>query len=162
MTSNHFFWSISLCCSSPCPPYLYLCASFLQSIRSFFICFLSLSRLFFIKFLFFARWQTFKNYEKCFLFHLKSSFRSQDIQIFVFPSSPLFHPVSHCFRDCSKINLKGYDVINCLNKNLMTQFVWYLEKEKRYDIEKFSIERVLNEEHFNGKIMQKICTKSKC
>ena len=59
-----------------------------------------------------------KNYEKCFLFHLKSSFRSRDIQIFVFPSSPLFLPVSHCFRDWSKINLKVYDVINCLNKNL--------------------------------------------
>ena len=26
----------------------------------------------------------FKNYEKCFLFHIKSSFHSQDIQIFVF------------------------------------------------------------------------------
>ena len=32
-----------------------------------------------------------------FLFHLKSSFRSRDIQIFVFPSSPLFSPVIHCF-----------------------------------------------------------------
>ena len=35
---------------------------------------------------------------KCFLFPLKSSFRSQDIQFFVFPSSPLFLPVSRCFR----------------------------------------------------------------
>ena len=33
----------------------------------------------------------FKNYEKCFLFYLKSSFRSRDIQI-------LYLPVSHCFR----------------------------------------------------------------
>ena len=41
--------------------------------------------LFFIKFLFFT-----KNCEKCFLFHLKSSFRSQNIQIFAFSSSPLF------------------------------------------------------------------------
>ena len=31
-----------------------------------------------------------QNCEKCFLFHLKSSFRSRDIQIFVFSSSPLF------------------------------------------------------------------------
>ena len=36
--------------------------------------------------------------EKCFLFHLKSFFRSQDIQIFVFPSSPLFPPVNHCLE----------------------------------------------------------------
>ena len=60
---------------------------------------------------------------KYFLFHPKSSFHYQDIQIFVFPSSSLFLPFSHCFRGCSKINLKVYDVINCLNKNLITHFV---------------------------------------
>ena len=93
-----------------------------------------------------------------FLFHLKSSFRSRDIQFFLFLSSPLFLPVSHCFRAWSKINL--YDVINCLNKNLITLFVWYLEKETKYGIETLSIDRVLNEEHFHGKSMQKMCTKS--
>ena len=72
---------------------------------------------------------------KIFLFHLKSSFRSRDIQIFVYLSSPLFFPVSHCFRGWSKKNLKIYDVINCLNKNLIIHFVWYLEKEKSCDIE---------------------------
>ena len=36
--------------------------------------------------------QPFKNYEKCFLFHLKSSFRSQDVQFFVIFSLP-FHTV---------------------------------------------------------------------
>ena len=35
---------------------------------------------------------------RCFLFHLKSSFHSRDIYIFVFPSSSLYLPVSHCFR----------------------------------------------------------------
>ena len=70
-----------------------------------------------------------------FLFHLKSYFCSQDIQIFLFPSPPLFLPISHCFRGWLKINLKVYDIINCLNKNLIMYFVWYLEKEKRYDIE---------------------------
>ena len=101
-----------------------------------------------------------KNYEKCFLFNLKSSFCSWDIQIFVFSSSPLFFPVSHCFRRWSKKNLKIYDVINCLNKNLITHFVWYLEKEITCDIETLSIDRELNKEHFYGKIMQKMCTKS--
>ena len=72
----------------------------------------------------------FKNYEKCFSFHLESSFRSRDIQVFLFPSSPLFLPVNHGFRGCSKISFKVYDVINYLNKNLITHFVWYLEKEK--------------------------------
>ena len=51
----------------------------------------------FTKFLFFHQMIALKNYEKCFLFHLKSSFRSRDIQIFVFPAFPLFLPVGHCF-----------------------------------------------------------------
>ena len=33
-------------------------------------------------------------------------------------------------------------------------------KEKRYDIETLSIDRVLNKEHFDGKIMLKMSTKS--
>ena len=41
------------------------------------------------KFYIFIKWWTFKNYEKCFLFHLQSSFRSQEIQIFVIFSLPL-------------------------------------------------------------------------
>ena len=63
-----------------------------------------------------------------FLFFL-SSFSSWGIQIFVFSSSPLFSPVSHCFRSWSKKNLKIYGVSNCLNENLITRFIWYLEKE---------------------------------
>ena len=68
-------------------------------------------------------------------FHLQSTFHSRDIQFFVFLSFPLLLPVGHYFRGWSKINPKVYDVINCLNKNSVTNFVWYLEKEKRYDIE---------------------------
>ena len=41
-------------------------------------------------FYFFIKWQAFKNYEKCFLFHLKSSFHSQVIPIFVIFCLP-FH-----------------------------------------------------------------------
>ena len=58
------------------------------------------------------------------------------------------------------INLKVYDVINCLNKKLMTHFVWYLEKEKKYDIGTLSVDRVLNKEHFYGKNMQKRAPKA--
>ena len=54
------------------------------------------------------------------------------------------------------MNLKFYDVINCLNKNLTAPFAWYLGKVKRYEIETLSFDRVLNKEHFFGKIMQKI------
>ena len=83
--------------------------------------------------------------------------RYSDFCISIFPSFP---PVSHCFKGWSKINLKVYDVINCLNQNLITCFVWYLEKEKRYEIETLSIDIVLNKEHFYGKVMQKMCHKS--
>ena len=79
-------------------------------------------------------------FQKCFLFHLKSSFHSRDIQIFVFLSSPFLLPVSPCFRGCSKINLKVYDIINCVNKNLITHFICYLEKEKNCDNETLSID----------------------
>ena len=58
------------------------------------------------------------NYEKCFLFHLKSSFCSRDIQIF--STSPQIFPLSHWLREWFKINLKVYDVSICLNKNLIT------------------------------------------
>ena len=97
---------------------------------------------------------------KMVLFLLKSSFRSRNIQIFVFPPCPLFLLVSYCLTAWSKINLKVYDVVSCLNKNLITHFVWYLEKKKSYDIETLAIDTVLNKEHFYGKIMQKMCTKS--
>ena len=54
-------------------------------------------KLVFAIFYFFTKLETFKNYERFFLFHLKSLFHSWDIYIFVFPSSPLFLCVSHCF-----------------------------------------------------------------
>ena len=38
----------------------------------------------------------------------------------------------------------------------MTHFVSYLKKEKRYDIETLSVDRVLNTEHFYREIMRKI------
>ena len=126
-----------------------------KKVQNTYFIILKLVSAIFYQFVFLTKWQPFKNYEKCFLFHLKSSFRSRDIQIFVFLSSPLFLPVSHCFRGWSKINLQVYDII-CINKNLITHFVWYLEKEKRYDMETLPIDRVLNKEHFPWKIMQKM------
>ena len=43
--------------------------------------------------------------------------------------------------------------MNFLNKNLITYFVWYFEKEKSYDIETLSIDRVINRKYFYAKIM---------
>ena len=51
---------------------------------------------------------------------------------FVIMSFHLFISVGHCLRGWwSNINLKVYDIINCLNENLITHFVWYLGKEKK-------------------------------
>ena len=86
-------------------------------------------------------WQTF-------FISSKKPFPSWDIQLFVNSSSPLFFPFSHCFRGWFKKNLKVYDVINCLNKNLTTHYVWYLENKIRRDIETLSIDRVVNKEPF--------------
>ena len=87
---------------------------------------------------------------------LFSCLRYLNFCIFVFP---FFSPGSHCFRGWSKKNFKIYDVINCLNKNLLTHFYWNLEKEIRCDIQTLFIDRELNQEHFYGKIIQKMCTK---
>ena len=97
--------------------------------------------------------------EKCFLFHLKSSFRSWDIQIFVFLSFFFFLPVGHCCRGWSKINLKVHDAINCLNKNSNKTFCLISWEGKKYDIETLTIDGVSDKEHFYGKIMQKMCSK---
>ena len=86
-------------------------------------------------FFFFTKWQPLNNYEKYFLFYLKSSFYCQDIQILVFPSSLLIFPVSHRIRGWWKINLKVNVFSNYLNKNLITNFVWYLGKERRLNFE---------------------------
>ena len=78
--------------------------------------------------------------------------RYSNFCVFVFPS---FFPVSHCFSGWFKRILQVHDVINCLNKNLITHFVWCLEKEIGRDIEILSIDRVSNTEHF----MENSCRK---
>ena len=70
---------------------------------------------------------------------------------------PLFSlPISHCFRDRSKINLKVCDIISCLNTTL---FCLISREGKKYDIETFSLDTVLNKEYLYGKIIQKMCIK---
>ena len=86
---------------------------------------------FFLFIFFFTKWQALNNFEVCFLFHLESSFHYQVIQFFVSRSFTFFFSVSYWLRRRWKINIKVYDVRNCLNKNLITHFVWYLEKEKK-------------------------------
>ena len=100
------------------------------------------STIFYQIFIFHQRKALWKPWKVLFI-SSKSSFYSWDIQIFVFSSSPLFSAVSHCLRGWSKKNPKFYDVISCLSKNLLTHFVWYLEKELRCDTETLSNNREL-------------------
>ena len=51
----------------------------------------------------------------------KCYFHSQDVQIFVYLSSPLLFPVSHCFRGLSKINLMISSIVY-LNKEPSNKF----------------------------------------
>ena len=67
-------------------------------------------------FYFSTKWQSLKNYEKK-LISSKNLFSFWK-EIFVFPFSSIFLPVGHCSKGWSKVNLKVYDVIICLNKNL--------------------------------------------
>ena len=71
----------------------------------------------------FTKWQSFKNYEKCFLFHQKSSFRPRDIRIFVIFSLPF-----HSFQiqnDRWKWNYLWRHQLACIN--LLMQFLEYLK-----------------------------------
>ena len=78
----------------------------------------------------------------------KELFSFSRYSIFVFPTSIHFLPVSHWLRGWFKINRKVYDVSIYLNKNAITHFVWYLEKQKICYTESLPIDRVLCKEHF--------------
>ena len=90
--------------------------------------------------------------------NLFSFSRYSNFCIFAFP---YFSPCQSLLE--SLIQYKDSDFVNCLNKNLIIHFVWYLEKEKRYDTEPLATvlnNTVLNKKHFYGKIMEKMYTKS--
>ena len=58
------------------------------------------------------------------------------------------------------LSAKVYDVINCLNKNFITHFAWYIKKERRHDIETLSVDRVLDKEHFVASSCKKCAPKT--
>ena len=108
----------------------------------------------FIKFLFFHQIIALQKLWKMLFISSKKLFSFSRYSIFCISVLPSF---STCQPMLWKINLKVHDVINCLNKNSITHFVWYLKKEKSYGTENLSIDGVLDEEHFYRKITQKMC-----
>ena len=108
----------------------------------------------FIKSLFFHQMIALQKLWKMLFISTKKLFSFSRYSICLFFCPCLFFlPIGHCLKGWSKINLKVHDVINFLNKNSITHFVWYLEKQKRYDIETLSIDGVSDKEHFYRKIM---------
>ena len=81
-------------------------------------------------------WEMFISPKKLFLFSRYSNFCNL--------SSPILSLSATALEVDSRKILKVYDVVNGLNKNLVTHYVWYLEKEIRLDIETLPIDRVLN------------------
>ena len=99
---------------------------------------------------------------KRFFISSKKLFSFSRYPFFLFSSYPFFSAVSHCLRGWSKKNLKVYDVINCLSKNLVTHFIWYLKKEIGYDIKILSIfvlNKYLIEYQIRNIRMEKSCRK---
>ena len=70
--------------------YIYVCSMKQVEEDTFLLIIKACARYFLSNFYFSSNNSSSKNYEKWFLFDLKSSFCSRDIQIFVFLSSPLF------------------------------------------------------------------------
>ena len=102
----------------------------------------------FIKFLFFHQIIALQKLWEMLFISSKKLFSSLRYLNFCISIFPLFFPVSDCFRGWSKINPKVYYLINLLNKKSITHFFWYLEKEKRYDLETWSIDGVSAKEYF--------------
>ena len=58
-----------------------------------------------------------------------------------------------------KGNKYHQSIINCLNKNLITYFVWYFGKKKTYGKETLSIDEVSDRNIFIGKSCRKCAGK---
>ena len=64
----------------------------------------------------FVSMRVFQNYEKCFLFHVKNSFRSWDIYILPL----LFRYIEKWLDNKTKFDFKTYDVIGWTKDNYNT------------------------------------------
>ena len=112
----------------------------------------------FVPFFFFSANDSSYKIWKILFISFKCVFRSQDSQIFVFPSCPLFSFVSHCLTRWLKINSSLWRQQKLpaasLNNNIKIHIVWYLEKQTSSDIETWSTDRVLR-----NISMEKVCRK---
>ena len=80
-----------------------------------------------------------KNWEKCFLFHVKSPFRSQDILKFAFVPLPSRKPPSFC---------NFSDVIACFTIYGKEGFLEYLKNNNNYLLETWTDFRLWLQKYF--------------
>ena len=86
-------------------------------------------------------------------YFILNAFFVLEIFKFLYIHLPLFFPVGHSFKSWRhKLSKQELNNTFCLISSE--------GKKNSYDIETLSICRVLNKEHFYGKIMQKLCSKS--
>ena len=74
--------------------------------------------------------------------------------LYICPS--LFFALSAIALEIDSRKMLVYDVVNCLNKNLNTHYVWYLEKEIRCDIGTLSIDRAFLWKNHAENVHQKL------
>ena len=95
------------------------------------------------------------------LFYFKKTlFVLEIIKFFYFRLSLFFSLSTIALEDDRILEFRVYDASNYLNKNSITRFVCYLEKEKRYDTETLSIDGISNKEHFYEKSCRKYALKA--
>ena len=70
------------------------------------------------------QWKPFKNDEKCFLFHVSSSFHSCDIYIFVLT----FWLLEERFDKKAMVNFKVYNVADWTANNYNTHITYYFKR----------------------------------
>ena len=83
----------------------------------------------------FTKWKPLNDYEKCFLFHLKIPICYQNIQFFVFPSSPLFLriPWLELFQKLHPLIYASQFVHDIIN---YPTFIYHIESGKSGEKEK--------------------------
>ena len=97
-------------------------------------------------------WKLFKNYEKCFLFHVKGFFVCKVFTI----SSWLFGHIWKWLDKKAKVIFKVYDFVDWEANNYKTHIAQYFNKWRQSGNKILSVNRKYCEKYLSSKITQKI------
>ena len=93
-----------------------------------------------------------KMIKNAFLLHIKSSFHSQDISVFVL----IFLACRKNSLNRKRVNFEIYDVTTWLTKNYNIHIAQYFTNQRQRDNEIWSVNRTFQDKYFSLKIMQKM------